>query len=340
MEANEPNNNTCVKCKQACTEECYKCDSCLNRIHKACTNITASEAKCMPLQKRILMLICEDCKLFIARMPFMMKILEELKMDMEAVKTSMERNTYAGAHERIERLERRILENKKEKSPRPKHSNIPRDKRPSALTVISGAPETGHDEKLAPDDGKRASGAIQHRSTSRQSGHKDVIPCDLAATSPANANNDVFHEPAYRNNESKTNDWNLVKGRRNRTKVDRDIDQTNRPKPLKGAKQEACSLKTARRMALLFITGLAPETTAENVSSFLKSCDLGDNCRCEKIRTRRERYCSSFKLAIPIEERAKYFCTELWPEGVTVNHFMNLQSQGRVRPARSPTPRK
>lgn len=97
MEGNELNdpNLKCVKCKQTCEEEFYNCDSCLQRIHKKCSYITSSEVKCMPLQKRVLLLICEECKLFIARMPYMMKLIEEMKKDIEILKTANQNTTYA-----------------------------------------------------------------------------------------------------------------------------------------------------------------------------------------------------------------------------------------------------
>lgn len=90
-------NELCMKCKQQCDaeEQYYKCDSCLQNIHKKCLNITPSEVKCMPLQKRILLLICEDCKQLIARMPYMVKLIEDMKKDIESLKSSVRKETYA-----------------------------------------------------------------------------------------------------------------------------------------------------------------------------------------------------------------------------------------------------
>lgn len=82
-------NNKCVKCKQICSEDYFKCDSCLNRIHRKCANLTPSEVKCMPLQKRVLLLICEECKMYIARMPHMIKLMEEMKRDIDAIRNDM-----------------------------------------------------------------------------------------------------------------------------------------------------------------------------------------------------------------------------------------------------------
>lgn len=95
MEGNELDDNKCVKCKQTCSEEYYKCDSCLHKIHKKCANINPSEVRCMPLQKRVLLLICDECRMFMARMPFMMKLLEEMRKDIDAMKLSFQGDTYA-----------------------------------------------------------------------------------------------------------------------------------------------------------------------------------------------------------------------------------------------------
>lgn len=90
MEGNEPEVNSCIKCKEKCDDDYYTCDSCLERIHKKCSNVTSSEARCIPLQKRVLLLICEDCKQLIARLPHMLKIMEDMKKDIESLKSSVQ----------------------------------------------------------------------------------------------------------------------------------------------------------------------------------------------------------------------------------------------------------
>lgn len=89
MADDDLSDSRCIKCKQDCLENYYNCDSCLNRIHKGCININPSEVKCMPLQKRVLFLICDECKIFIGRMPFMMKLIEEMRRDIETIKTEI-----------------------------------------------------------------------------------------------------------------------------------------------------------------------------------------------------------------------------------------------------------
>lgn len=83
MEGNE----NCIKCNQpAENDEVYTCDSCLSWIHRNCLNLSASEARCMPLQKRVLMFICDSCKGLLARMPYMVEMLQQIKRDVEDLK--------------------------------------------------------------------------------------------------------------------------------------------------------------------------------------------------------------------------------------------------------------
>lgn len=97
MASKESENNECIKCKQECLEEFYSCDSCLGRLHKKCSNISPSETRCMPLQRRVLLLICEECKKMLARLPHMMKLIDEMKHDLENIKSSFQNKTYADA---------------------------------------------------------------------------------------------------------------------------------------------------------------------------------------------------------------------------------------------------
>lgn len=97
----EETEENCTKCKQTITENnYYKCDSCLQKVHKACWALSASEAKCMPLQKRLLLLICDDCKTLLVRMPYMMKVLENMRKDVEHLKQNISAAVLLGANEK------------------------------------------------------------------------------------------------------------------------------------------------------------------------------------------------------------------------------------------------
>lgn len=85
----EGNENQCTTCREIINEadnQFYKCDSCLRKIHKDCVNLTASEVKCMPLQKRMLLLICTDCRKLLVRLPYIVKLLDGIKEDIRELK--------------------------------------------------------------------------------------------------------------------------------------------------------------------------------------------------------------------------------------------------------------
>ncbi|CAH1957455.1 unnamed protein product [Acanthoscelides obtectus] len=97
MEGNEPEAEVCIKCKTEFHGDngYYKCDLCFGSVHKDCVNLTSSEVRCMPLQKRVLLLICDECKQLIARMPYMVKMMEEIKRESPDLKANYRKDTYA-----------------------------------------------------------------------------------------------------------------------------------------------------------------------------------------------------------------------------------------------------
>lgn len=148
MEGNELDENSCLKCKQKCDEDFYNCDSCLKKLHKKCSNVTSSEARCIPLQKRVLLLICEDCKQLIARLPYMLKIMEVMKKDIESLKSSVQcsvhRENYAAvvrskainpASKAQEILPTLILKPKTSQKGEASKTEIKKSINPSALSI-------------------------------------------------------------------------------------------------------------------------------------------------------------------------------------------------------------
>lgn len=100
---------------------------------------------------------------------------------------------------------------------------------------------------------------------------------------------------------------------------------SNRPAPIMGVNEDTATLKAAVKMAFLFLSGLAPEVSESLILKYLQDNNLETDCRCEKIKTKRDKYRASFRLTVPYNERHKYLCPMLWPKGVIINHFMNLQ---------------
>ncbi|KAG5877334.1 hypothetical protein JTB14_003620 [Gonioctena quinquepunctata] len=58
----------CSQCKEVKTPSrdlkvvCFPCDTCKNLFCPECTELTPSEIKCLPLQKRLLIFLCPKCR--------------------------------------------------------------------------------------------------------------------------------------------------------------------------------------------------------------------------------------------------------------------------------------
>ncbi|KAL3286780.1 hypothetical protein HHI36_001275, partial [Cryptolaemus montrouzieri] len=87
------------------------------------------------------------------------------------------------------------------------------------------------------------------------------------------------------------------------------------PEPLQGQNEEVKTLKTAKRVASLFISGLAPDVKEEDIISFLESINLHEDCTCTKMNTKRLKFRTSLKLTVPHSRRDEYLPPSVWPKG-------------------------
>lgn len=86
MEGNELLNG-CSNCKQTIGHDGgYVCDLCMLKIHKTCASLQPSEIKCMPLQKRSLLIVCNTCREYLSRTRFMVQMFEEMKNEIVQLK--------------------------------------------------------------------------------------------------------------------------------------------------------------------------------------------------------------------------------------------------------------
>ena len=85
----------------------------------------------------------------------------------------------------------------------------------------------------------------------------------------------------------------------------------------------------------IFISGFETSTKSELIMDYLGTHNLRGGCICIKMITRKDQYYSSFKLGVPPEKKQEVMSADLWPGGITLNHFQNLQ---RLSPRRSPLP--
>lgn len=120
------------------------------------------------------------------------------------------------------------------------------------------------------------------------------------------------------------NDWLQVKNRRNSRSGRMNRPVQDRPKPIRGTKQENCGLVVAEKMSSVFLSGFHSETTPDDILRYLEMNNIALKCKCEKMDVRRK-HVSSFKLLVPSARKEDVMSPDCWPEGVIVNHFLNLQ---------------
>lgn len=185
--------------------------------------------------------------------------------------------------------------------------------------------------ELSPQAASSKAGELRKASTTKQSKGRAALPVveiTKNKNQPSSSNerrlpsasleNDISHDDQI----NKNNKWEKVIYRRKNTKI---VNKNSRPEPLRGQNENTASLKPAIRRASLFLSGLAPEVTSDEVQAFLKEQRLTPALNCDKMTTKKGKYYSSFKLTVPYEKIDEYMCTNVWPRGIIINHFRNLQ---------------
>ncbi|KAG5873960.1 hypothetical protein JTB14_030662 [Gonioctena quinquepunctata] len=137
-----------------------------------------------------------------------------------------------------------------------------------------------------------------------------------------------WNDVMYADQQQPENKWLEIKRKtKKRTYINKNLQEIQlRPAPLRGTVESGnILLKVAKRASTIFITGLDPATKPEVVIEHLKQNNLGENSTCEKMRTKKDRMVSSFKLTVPQQLKNQIMAPELWPNGTMINHFLNLQ---------------
>lgn len=127
--------------------------------------------------------------------------------------------------------------------------------------------------------------------------------------------------------------WTKVRPtrRKRRARADGEV-MSDRPKPQRGLLEGVAGLEVADDFSWLFVSGLAPETEPQQILDYLGKNGVLDRCLCTKMKTRRDGQRSSFKLAVPRQISKKVMSGEMWPRGVLVNHFLNIQRHQSQHP--------
>lgn len=81
---------SCIKCGSTDdSNSMLFCDSCNRNIHKKCSGLSASEIKVMELKgKRLLKFYCEDCMAGLLQVPKLLKLVDDLKSEVQTLKNN------------------------------------------------------------------------------------------------------------------------------------------------------------------------------------------------------------------------------------------------------------
>lgn len=77
----------CSKCDtNAENSKLFTCDSCNETLCATCSNLSASELKCMPLKNRKLKFLCEECEKGLGQIPLLIKQMVEMREEINQLK--------------------------------------------------------------------------------------------------------------------------------------------------------------------------------------------------------------------------------------------------------------
>lgn len=88
----------CLKCKLDIDQrdgQFFQCDSCKRPIHSnySCSELSASEIKCMTLKKRMLRFLCDDCNNGLLQIPTILHHIEELRDEVNSLKKEAQKHS-------------------------------------------------------------------------------------------------------------------------------------------------------------------------------------------------------------------------------------------------------
>ncbi|KAG5889285.1 hypothetical protein JTB14_007046 [Gonioctena quinquepunctata] len=101
-----------------------------------------------------------------------------------------------------------------------------------------------------------------------------------------------------------------------------------RPDPIRGVEEikegQLRGPVVAQKRAHLFLSVFHPDTKPEEITDYLNNKNFAD-ITCEKMKTKKDKQKSSFKLEVPETLVDELMTPNVWMKGVIINHFYNLQ---------------
>lgn len=348
-----------------------KCDRCRRSFCRDCARFSSTEIDTLVLTQRSLMFYCPDCQLKTDTEVLQeIKKLHDTANKLTAKIENIEGSTKDSENRMLEKILESMSKLSTEMSDlRESNKELVRLCNPpislEAFTGKSTGPKPNSEEdsvnhahitnskspaKLLPNP---YLSDIQFSTQSTIEAGKILLYSTTTTTSPVDLDNTIHPEcVAIEGNSEQIAKTNIIKNnavtppsdeesgnweiqKRHRHRGHRGNPSNNRPKPLRGTDESTGLLKTASKPEFLFLSGLAPEVNSNDVMNFLKSKGLEKRSQCEKIQTKKDKYQASFRLTIPSGEHKKFMDANLWPEGVLINHFINIQRHQVVKNLRS-----
>ncbi|KAL3281433.1 hypothetical protein HHI36_004641 [Cryptolaemus montrouzieri] len=96
-----------------------------------------------------------------------------------------------------------------------------------------------------------------------------------------------------------------------------------RPVPIKGA-MDKFSLTIAEQQSCLFLSGLDPDIEPEEVKEYIDTT-FKMSSKCEKMKTKKDRFKSSFKVYVPTDSKQQVLNENMWGKGIVINHFLHIR---------------
>ncbi|KAL3273335.1 hypothetical protein HHI36_014784 [Cryptolaemus montrouzieri] len=247
--------------------------------------------------------------------------------------------------ERITQLQNRpiekIMETKPEKSNQNKVDiplSLPSTLKPAYSSMVKNVTESGpssrntqtttnnkqnlkielqSNQKLTPtktitnQEVKKIQGNQQHNQTTSKQKRETTL---LYIKDEISESKEEQQSPKVKIQQEREN-WREVVKKRN--------PKQTRPVPIKGA-MDKFSLTIAEQQSCLFLSGLDPDIGPEEVKEYIDTT-FKISSKCEKMKTKKDRFKSSFKVYVPTDSKQQVLNENMWGKGIVINHFLHIR---------------
>ncbi|KAL3289100.1 hypothetical protein HHI36_003541 [Cryptolaemus montrouzieri] len=237
--------------------------------------------------------------------------------------------------ERITQLQKRpiekIVETKPEKSNQNKVDiplSLPSTLEPAYSSMVKNVTESGpssrntqtttnnkqnlkielqSNQKLTPtktitnQEVKKIQGNQQHNQTTSKQKRETTL---LYIEDEISESKEEQQSPKVKIQQEREN-WREVVKKRN--------PKQTRPVPIKGA-MDKFSLTIAEQQSCLFLSGLDPDIEPEEVKEYIDTT-FKISSKCEKMKTKKDRFKSSFKVYVPTDSKQQVLNENMWEKG-------------------------